>query len=71
MPLYFNVWPICLFTIRCLLLREICKKKTTKYSRSRSELAPGSEFHPRDKSDKIDFGFLGPSWCNKKVNPDT
>ena len=36
--------------------------------RSRSEQAPGSEFHPRDESEKIDCGFLGPSWCNKKVN---
>ena len=31
----------------------------------------GSEFHPCDKSDKIDCGFLGPSWCNKMVNPKT
>ena len=38
---------------------------------SRSEPAPGSEFHPRDESDNIDFGFLGPSLCNKKVNPET
>ena len=42
-----------------------------KMKRSRSEQAPGSEFFPRDKSDKIDYGFLGPSWCNKKVNPET
>ena len=34
-------------------------------------LTPGSEFHPRDESEKNDFGFLGPSWCNKKVNPET
>ena len=39
--------------------------------KSRSEQAPGSEFHPRDKSEKNDCGFLGPSWCNKKVNPET
>ena len=38
---------------------------------SRSEQAPGSEFHPRDKSEKNYGGFLGPSWCNKKVNPET
>ena len=40
-------------------------------ARSRSEQAPGSEFHPGDESDKIDCCFLGPSWCNKKVNPET
>ena len=39
-------------------------------SRSRSEQAPGSGFHPHDKSYKIDCGFLGPSWCNKKVYPE-
>ena len=37
-----------------------------------SEQASGSEFPPpRDKSEKLDFGFLGLSWCNKKVNPET
>ena len=36
---------------------------------SRSEQAPGSGFHPRDESDKIGCGCLGPSWCNKKVDP--
>ena len=35
---------------------------------SRSEQAPGSEFHPRDESEKNYCGFLGPSWSNKKVN---
>ena len=39
--------------------------------RSRSEQAPGSEFHPRDESEKNVCGFLGPSWCSKKVNPET
>ena len=38
---------------------------------SRYEKAPGSEFHPRDKSEKNDCGFLGPSWCNIKKNPET
>ena len=38
---------------------------------SRSEQAPGREFHPRDKSENIDCGFLGPSWCSKKINPET
>ena len=42
-----------------------------EYDRSRSEQAPGSEFHTRDKSDQIECGFFGPSWCNKKVNPET
>ena len=37
----------------------------------RSEQAPGSEFHHRDKSDKIDCGFLGPSWFTKKANSVT
>ena len=37
----------------------------------RSEQAPGSEFQPRDKSEKHGCVFLGPSWCNKKVNPQT
>ena len=44
------------------------KRKDLK---SRSEQAPGSEFHPRDESDKIDCGFLGPSWFRKEVNPET
>ena len=39
--------------------------------RSRSEQVPGSEFHPRDESEKNDCRFLGPSWCNKKVNHET
>ena len=30
------------------------------------DLATGSEFHPRDESEKNYCGFLGPSWCNKK-----
>ena len=40
-------------------------------------LDPGLRKHqevsstPCDKIDKIDCGFLGPSWCNKKVNPET
>ena len=37
---------------------------------SRSELAPGSVFHPHDKSEKNDCDFLGPSWCNIKVDPE-
>ena len=38
---------------------------------SRSEQAPGSQFHPRDEIEKNYCYFLGPSWCNKKVNPET
>ena len=38
--------------------------------RSRSEQAPGSVFHPRDENTKIDCGFLGPFWCNKKFDPE-
>ena len=42
-----------------------------KYSNgSKSEQAPGSEFHPRDKSEKVDYDFLGPFW-DEKVNPKT
>ena len=37
---------------------------------SRSEQAPGSVYHPREKSTKIDTVFLGPCWCNKKVDPE-
>ena len=37
---------------------------------SRSEQAPGSEFHTRDKSEQVDSDFLGLSWCTKKVNPE-
>ena len=40
-------------------------------SLSRSEQAPESEFHPRDETEKYNCVFLGPSWCNKKVNPET
>jgi hypothetical protein len=29
------------------------------------------ELHPRYESEQNDFGFLGPSWCNKKINPET
>ena len=36
-----------------------------------SEQAPGSEFHPRDKSEKVDYDFLGPSCAKKKFNPET
>ena len=39
--------------------------------RSRSKQAPGSEFHPSDESEKNECGFLGPSWCNKNINPET
>ena len=39
--------------------------------KSRSEQAPGSEFHPYYKSVRVDSDFWGPSWCNKKVNPET
>ena len=35
--------------------------KTVYKYKSRSEQAPGSEFHPRDEREKIDCGFLGPS----------
>ena len=41
-----------------------------EFPRSRSEQAPGSGFHPRDESDKVDCEFLGPSWFNKKVDPE-
>ena len=27
-------------------------------------------FQPCDKSEKIYLDFLGPSWCNKKVDPE-
>ena len=37
---------------------------------SMSQQAPGSGFHPRDESNKIDFEFLGPSCCKKKVDPE-
>ena len=39
--------------------------------KSRSEQAPGSVFHPRDKSEIIDCDFLGPSWCNIKIDSET
>ena len=38
---------------------------------SRSEQAAGSVFHPRDQSGKNDCDFLGPSWCNIRVYPET
>ena len=50
-------------------LSEEERKKVLHKSRSVQE--PGSEFQPRDESDKNYCGFLGPSWCNKKVNPQT
>ena len=45
--------------LKLLLLSELT---------SRSEQVPGREFHPRDKSDKIDCRFLRLSWFHKKVN---
>ena len=39
--------------------------------KSRSEQAPGSVFKPRDKSEKNLCDFLGPSWWNIKVDPET
>ena len=38
---------------------------------SRYEQTPGSEFQPRDKSNKIDFWFMGPLWCNTNLDPET
>ena len=32
-----------------------------------SEQSPGSEFHLREESEKVDSDFLGPFWCDKKV----
>ena len=40
------------------------------FYKSRSEQAPESVFHPRDENTKIDCGFLGPFWCNKKLDPE-
>ena len=37
--------------------------------KSRSEQVPGSGFHPHYESDKIDYGFMGPFWCTKKLYP--
>ena len=34
----------------------------------RSKQAPGSVFHPRDESGKIDCEILGPFWFNIKVD---
>ena len=39
--------------------------------RSRSEQASGSVFHPRDESETNHCDFLGPFWCNIKVDPQT
>ena len=44
--------------------------KILKVSKSRSEQAAGSVFHPRDESGKIDCDFLRPFWCNIKVDPE-
>ena len=40
------------------------------YSKLRSEQAPGSGFHPRDKSEQHYCEFVRPPWCNKKVDPE-
>ena len=39
-------------------------------NKSRYDQAPGSVFHPRDESGKIDCDFLRPFWCNIKVDPE-
>ena len=41
----------------CETLR--CFEDWEEMDKSRSEQAPGCEFHPRDESDKIDCGFFG------------
>ena len=46
------------------------RRSASALCRSRSEQAPGSVFHPRDESGKIYCDFLGPFWCNIKVDPD-
>ena len=38
--------------------------------KSRSQQAPGSGFQPRDESDKFNCVFVGPSCCNRKVDPE-
>ena len=47
----------------------MCAKAKTVFI-SWSEQAPGSVFHPRDENNQIDCGFLGPFWCNKKLDPE-
>ena len=42
--------------------------KNNKVVRSRSEQAPGSVFHRRDESGKIDCAFMQTFWCNIKVD---
>ena len=37
---------------------------------SRSEQAQGSVFHHCDESWKNYCDFMGPSWCNIKVDPE-
>ena len=58
-------------TVQCICQCSHCCTVYSVLCTSRSEQAPGSEFHPRDKSERIDCGFLGPSWYNKKVNLGT
>ena len=41
------------------------------FFKSRSKEAPGSVFHPHDNSEKNLCDFLGPFWCNIKVDPET
>ena len=56
--------------------RENTERKTNFFvliiwfPKFRFEQAPRSGFHPCDESDKLNFGFLGPFWCIKKVYPD-
>ena len=38
--------------------------------KSRSELAPGNVFHPRDESGKIEYEVLQPFWFNIKEDPE-
>ena len=51
-------------------LESYFRTHTDLIPKSRSEQAPGSVFHPRDENTKIDCGFLGPFWCNKKLDPE-
>ena len=45
-------------------------KLTRTMSKSRSEQAPGSVFHPRDESGKNNCDLLLPFWCNIKGDPE-
>ena len=51
----------CVWITRTIILNSI----STAFDKSRSEQALGSEFHPREESEQVDFDFWNPLGVKK------